>query len=73
MMANVQEVTPAFNTVKEYLDRKKLAELGFTSPMEYLDQLSAERLLAVADEIQRAEHDVLPKLKPRAKGGRSNN
>lgn len=72
MMAGVQEITPAFIHVKEFLDRKKLAEMGFTSSLQDLDALSAETLLAVSEEMIRAEHEVLPKLKPRAKGGRPN-
>lgn len=72
MMAGISEVTPAYPQVKEYLDRKKLCELGFRFDGDTLSAYDAEVMLAVADEMIKAERDVLPKLKPRAKGGGPN-
>jgi hypothetical protein len=76
MTAGISEVTPAFNVVKEYLDRKKLCELGFRFDGDVLDSVTAEKMIAVADEMIKAERDVLPKLKNPTgakNGGRNTN
>lgn len=72
-MTGIHEVTPAYPVVKEFLDRKKLAELGYVTSINDLDAYQAEVMVVVADEMIRAEQEVMPKLKARAKGGGSSN
>jgi len=72
-MVGIDEITPAFGIVREYLDRKKLAEIGFSTSIDDLEVFDAQAFICVADEIVKAERDVLPKLRPEAANGKRNN